>query len=274
MLTFLAPHPRVMSQLLLIPDPKPLLERLGPDFFRHAPQTAGVYLMRDSQDQVLYVGKAKNLRRRLGNYRVANPDRMPRRHLRMLRAVSRIDLEECQDEQTALNRESELLRSLRPRFNRAGTWPGKTCYLGWRWIDPRMELSITDSPEPGWTAAGPLGGWVVFFRAALMRLLWCALWPAKGAAELPEGWFRGRHGQVSSISLASLGTDGMGEAKEKLRSLFGGDGAAFCTWVKARSKSQTHPFESSLRDEDLEWITDLLTRVTFPTPAVVGATAP
>ena len=43
--------------------------------------------MRDVTDTVLCVGKAKNLRKRLGSYRVANPDRMPRRHLRLLRAL-------------------------------------------------------------------------------------------------------------------------------------------------------------------------------------------
>jgi hypothetical protein len=73
-----------MKQMLLFPDPRPLVERLGRDFFRQAPERSGVYLMRDSSDTVLYVGKAKNLRKRLGSYRVANPDRMARRHLRML----------------------------------------------------------------------------------------------------------------------------------------------------------------------------------------------
>src|ERR1043166_7011304 len=106
-----------MKQLLLMPDPKPLVERLGPDFFAQAPECPGVYLMRDAVDRVLYVGKAKNLRKRLGSYRVANPDRLRRRHLRLLRAVERIDLQECPDETTALVRESELLRNLRPAYN-------------------------------------------------------------------------------------------------------------------------------------------------------------
>src|SRR5215472_15766281 len=106
-----------MKQMLLFPDPRPLIERLGAEFFRSAPTSPGVYLMRDVRDTVLYVGKAKNLRKRLGSYRVANPDRMPRRHLRMLRAIARIDLEECKDERSALARESELLLKLRPRFN-------------------------------------------------------------------------------------------------------------------------------------------------------------
>src|SRR6516165_6317422 len=101
-----------MHQLLLFPDPQPLVERLGRDFFRTAPESPGVYLMRDAGETVLYVGKAKNLRQRLGNYRVANPDRMPRRHLRLLRAVTRIELQELPDEPSALARESELLRTL------------------------------------------------------------------------------------------------------------------------------------------------------------------
>src|ERR1700691_4575130 len=118
-----------MSQLLLIPDPRPLYERLGRRFFRQSPKRPGVYLMRDAADRVLYVGKAKDLRQRLRNYRIANPDRMPRRHLRMVRQVGRIEFQFCDDESAALQRESQLLRSLKPPFNRAGVWPGKTRFL-------------------------------------------------------------------------------------------------------------------------------------------------
>src|SRR5437868_5403762 len=121
-----------MFQILLIPDPRPLVEQLGAAFFRQVPEAPGVYLMRDAADAVLYVGKAKNLRKRLGSYRVANPERMPRRHLRMLRLVRRIELQHCESETAALSRESELLLSLRPRFNRAGTWKGPSRFLAWR----------------------------------------------------------------------------------------------------------------------------------------------
>src|SRR3989442_15801041 len=60
------------AQQLLFPDPQPLVERLGRDFFRQLPECPGVYLIRDACDVILYVGKAKNLRKRLGSYRVAN----------------------------------------------------------------------------------------------------------------------------------------------------------------------------------------------------------
>jgi hypothetical protein len=80
------------SQILLLPDPRPLVERLAQDIFRQLPERPGVYLMRDAVEVVLYVGKAKSLRHRLNSYRVANPDRMGRRHLRLLRQVARIEL--------------------------------------------------------------------------------------------------------------------------------------------------------------------------------------
>ncbi|MBI4660259.1 MAG: GIY-YIG nuclease family protein [Verrucomicrobia bacterium] len=51
---------------MLFPDPQPLVERLGRDFFRQFPEGPGVYLMRDAHEAILYIGKAKNLRKRLG----------------------------------------------------------------------------------------------------------------------------------------------------------------------------------------------------------------
>lgn len=53
------------AQALLFPNPRPLVERLGTDFFRRLPERPGVYLMRDASETVHYVGKAKSLRQRL-----------------------------------------------------------------------------------------------------------------------------------------------------------------------------------------------------------------
>src|SRR5208282_3996019 len=99
-----------MGQTLLFPDPKPLDQRLGKKFFRRAPRRPGVYLMKDANGRVLYVGKAKDLKQRLNHYRVANPDRMARRHLRMVREVANIELQFCPNEAAALKHESRLLR--------------------------------------------------------------------------------------------------------------------------------------------------------------------
>src|SRR5436190_16894382 len=146
-----------MMQPLLLADPRPLVERLGAEFFREAPEGAGVYLMRDAADKVLYVGKAKNLRQRLGSYRVANPDRMRPRHLRLLRSVARIELHACESEDSALAKESALLRNLRPKYNKAGTWPFPPRHVAWRLSPNGFELAVMGIDMAGWFSAGPLG---------------------------------------------------------------------------------------------------------------------
>jgi hypothetical protein len=108
------------GQLWLFDPPKPLVERLGEEFFTALPTGPGVYLMCGAQEGVLYVGKARNLRKRLSSYRVANPERMPRRTIRLLHQVRRIEWDECASEQLASEREEMLICVLAPKFNSAG----------------------------------------------------------------------------------------------------------------------------------------------------------
>lgn len=98
----------------------PLVDRFGEEFFRTLPAAPGVYLMCGEREGVLYVGKARNLRRRLSCYRVANPKVFPRRILRMLFRVRRIEMDICTTEASAQFREEELIGALQPRFNKAG----------------------------------------------------------------------------------------------------------------------------------------------------------
>ena len=53
-------------------------------------------------------------------YRVANPERFPRRIIRLLHQVTRIEFDLCLDENSALYREEMLIAVLGPKFNRAG----------------------------------------------------------------------------------------------------------------------------------------------------------
>jgi predicted GIY-YIG superfamily endonuclease len=243
-----------MSQMLLLPDPQPLVERLGREFFQQAPQAPGVYLMRDAADTVLYVGKAKNLRKRLGSYRVANPERLPRRQLRLLRAVVRIELEECPNESSALAREAELLRCLRPRFNRAGTRPASRRFVAWRVTAAGLDLAVTPAIEPGWLFHGPLGSSAIPLRATLVRLFWSALHPQRGLAAMPAGWFRGQHRQITTIPRHETASADLEQAAARLSSLFDGKAEEFAAWVRERTSLQGHPFELAVREADLETV--------------------
>ena len=112
------------GQLWLFDPPRPLVERFGEEFFRHLPERPGVYLMCGADEGVLYVGKARNLRQRLASYRVANPERLPRRIIRLLHRVRRIEWDECRSEDAARHREELLICVLAPKFNAAGkVWP-------------------------------------------------------------------------------------------------------------------------------------------------------
>lgn len=230
------------------PDPQPLVERLGRDFFRQLPEVPGVYLMHGAADLVLYVGKAKSLRHRLGSYRVANPERMKRRTLRLLRLVERIAWEECADESAAIRREAELLRTLKPRFNRAGVWPGPKWFLAWRARPDGLELAVMASPENGWHAVGPFGAQARHLHRALVRLLWCRLHPDAGLAGMPAGWFQGGHGPRVLLSAASAARSA--EAAQRLTGFVSGDDPEFPQWLPPPAS-----YEQAMRGEDLEFVT-------------------
>jgi predicted GIY-YIG superfamily endonuclease len=132
-------------QLWFWPPPRPLGKRFGAEFFRHVPESPGVYFMCGPDAGVLYVGSAKNLRRRLASYRTANSERLPRRIVRLLRQVTRIEWDVCASEAAARWREELLICVLEPKFNRAGkVWPSPDA---WR----ALPTNTQDTAEQGRT---------------------------------------------------------------------------------------------------------------------------
>lgn len=240
-----------MPQLLLFPDPRPLVEKLGADFFRTLPETAGVYLMKDGSDTVLYIGKAKNLRKRLGSYRVANPDRMARRHLRLLRAVTRIELRDCRDEESARAKESELLRMHRPRFNRAGTWPATQRFVLCREAGEHLQLAVAEKVEAGWDF-GEFGSRTRYLREVLVRLLWYGLHPERGMSALPLGWADDGVPGVVSIQAGSAAAELAG----LVRTVLCKQPEVFVQWVRSHAPDNPHPFDRAAIESDLESISE------------------
>ena len=246
-----------MGQLLLISDPRPLDKSLGEKFFKNAPKRAGVYLMRDADDNVLYVGKGKNLRKRIGNYRIANPDKMPRRHLKMVRQVARIEFQLCHNEAAALKRESKLIRTIKPKFNRAGVWPGKTRFIVWRLAQNQLELAITEVPEPTWRRFRGPAGVSRYLHESLSRLLWLALNPDRSYAELPAGWSQGVFGQATLIDCRDFSD----EIESLLELYFWKSSDEFLLWLALQISARTHSFERAAIAADLEVLKTFATKL-------------
>ena len=245
-----------MAQMLLLPDPKPLDKRLGKKFFKKAPRRPGVYLMKNAQDEVVYVGKAKDLKQRLANYRLANPDRMARRHLRMVREVTKIDFQLCATEAAALKTEKKLIRELKPKFNRAGVWQGKPKFLVWRFEKAMLELTVMETPQPGSQRFGPLGGGAIYLHRALARLLWLAVNPEKAICQMPAGWMKGDAMETASIQCGAE----VAETRIAFENYFFGEPERFLLWLGEKFGHRIVPFERQLIAAELEVLQEFAER--------------
>ena len=107
-----------------------------------APARPGVYLFRDRNDQVLYVGRARDLRARLRSY--FRTERQRPAVEAALGAVERIEWRVLGSELEAALEELRLLRELRPPANARSVRPDRHVYLrrrgsGW---------CVTEAPGP------------------------------------------------------------------------------------------------------------------------------
>ena len=80
------------------------------------PESPGVYQFLDTERQVLYVGKARNLKNRISSY-FNNITRHPSRLKILLEKADKIDFTVVENEHDALLLENNLIKQLQPRYN-------------------------------------------------------------------------------------------------------------------------------------------------------------
>ncbi len=85
------------------------------DVVKRLPNAPGVYRMIDSKGDVLYVGKARNLKKRVTSY--ARGASLSNRIIRMIRETASMEFVQTRTETEALLLEANLIKRLRPRFN-------------------------------------------------------------------------------------------------------------------------------------------------------------
>jgi excinuclease ABC subunit C len=130
-----------------MPDPgaSPPAENLDPrDKVRHFPAAPGVYLMKDAQGRVLYVGKAKNLKSRAGHY-FTQAAALDRRTADLVRLIADVDFVPAESEVDALLLEARLVKDIQPRFNVDLKDDKSFPYLQIRYREdfPRVEFTRT-----------------------------------------------------------------------------------------------------------------------------------
>ncbi|MFF2321097.1 excinuclease ABC subunit UvrC [Agrobacterium sp. NPDC058088] len=85
------------------------------EFVKHLPNSPGVYRMFNEAGDVLYVGKARSLKKRVGNY--AQGRVHSNRIAQMVRLTTHMEFVTTRTETEALLLEANLIKRLRPRFN-------------------------------------------------------------------------------------------------------------------------------------------------------------
>ncbi|OGZ45810.1 MAG: hypothetical protein A2756_02800 [Candidatus Ryanbacteria bacterium RIFCSPHIGHO2_01_FULL_48_27] len=82
----------------------------------HVPSTPGVYFFKGARGQILYIGKAGNLKTRIRSYFAASRDVGPAKE-RMLKEAVTLEWQELSSEIEALIEEARLIKKYRPRYN-------------------------------------------------------------------------------------------------------------------------------------------------------------
>jgi len=124
-----------LTPLLL--EPERLEQRI-----KEIPLEPGCYLMRDGEDQILYVGKSKSLRTRVRSYFRSRHDLSPRIRL-MTRQVCEIEFIVTDSEAEALTLEANLIKNHQPHFNVLLKDDKKYPYLCITWSEAYPRIFIT-----------------------------------------------------------------------------------------------------------------------------------
>ena len=118
------------------------------------PRTPGVYLFLDASGDILYVGKATNLRQRVRSYFSTGESR--RKVGSLLKLVQGIQYIEAPDPLTAEVWESRIIGRVRPRYNHMGTRSEKYCYVRLTTEEEWPRLVIAKTPTSKGVSLGPI----------------------------------------------------------------------------------------------------------------------
>ncbi|MEH7247751.1 UvrB/UvrC motif-containing protein [Neobacillus niacini] len=111
---------------------------------RSLPSTPGVYLMKDSQSTTIYVGKAKNLKRRVQSYFQQSKNH-PQKIIKLAQNIRDFDFILTDTEFEAFMLECKLIRERKPLFNKMMKSPQSYCYIVFEMNKSLRTFEITNT---------------------------------------------------------------------------------------------------------------------------------
>ena len=125
--------------------------KFGPELLATVPSEPGVYRFVDVHDEVVYVGKAGDLKRRLTQYRNAGTTRRGRKPHRIMKDAARLEWQVCASELEASLEEIRQIQRLKPRHNIALAFDFLYPFVGVAarpTIGRKVELDLVLSSRP------------------------------------------------------------------------------------------------------------------------------
>jgi excinuclease ABC subunit C len=135
---------------------KKFLAKFGKDFLSSVPTCPGVYFIYDDSEQLIYIGKAKNLRRRLGQYKNAKRRKKHAKMRSIVAEAQRIEYRMLATDLEACLEETRLIQQHRPKWNIAGAFYFLYPMVGIQRKDGLTLFCYTTQPElfPGFSFYG------------------------------------------------------------------------------------------------------------------------
>src|SRR5262249_32897559 len=122
--------------------------------------------------------------------------------------------------------------------------------------DQTTAPNEAESDNDDWHSSGPIGSSAFSLQAALVRLYWCAIYPAKGLRGIPQGWFHYRQPEPILIRCQRQQQATLHAASLGITELFNGNPEPLCSWIQERTSEVSHPFEVAVLKEDLEFLSE------------------
>jgi excinuclease ABC subunit C len=131
-------------------------KKFGAQFIAELPVSPGVYFIHDRDDRLIYIGKAKNLRRRLSQYRNAKRRKKHAKMKSIVAQAAKIDYQLCESDLAAQLLETELIQKHRPLWNVEGAFFFLYPMLGIRQEGEITSFCYTTDPSafPGFRFHG------------------------------------------------------------------------------------------------------------------------